>query len=343
MLVVRYGGVNRGLELKEEDIALLEEGDILIKVMAVGVCATDGKILLGKRNVKTGLVLGHEIAGEVVEKKGKVEGYEIGDRVSIFPGVACKRCYYCLNNYQNICISKVSFGLQIDGGFQQFMKVPAYIVKNGNALKLSSELSYEEGSFLEPISCCIESIDLVNVKDGDSILIIGAGVMGLLHLIILKDKASKIIISDLRKDRRDIALELGAYMAVDPITDNIKNAIMEETNGIGIDKCFICADSPDLVEFVCELVRRRGVINLFASSIKDLKFSVDPNILHYKEIILTGSHSSTLNQFYNSLEILRKELKIDKLITHKLPLEQFREAIDLYLKQEAVKVIIKPN
>lgn len=344
MLVARYISKQCGIELKEESISPLKDGDVLVKVWSVGVCSTDGKIILGKRNIREGLVLGHEISGEIVEIKGPRKDFKVGDRVSIFPGIACKKCYCCKMNYQNICTDKVSFGLQIDGGFQQYMKVPAYAVENGNMLRLVNEFSYEEGSFLEPISCCIESIDLVGVKEGDGILIIGAGVMGLLHLIMLRDISSKIIVSDLKQYRRELALELGADRVLNSMSEDLKEVVLEETNGIGVDKCFICADVPPMLELLCQIVRRRGVVNLFASSIKDAKSCIDPNILHYKEIILTGSHSSTLRQFYDSVEVLSKgKEKIIKLITHIMPLQELREAIDIYLRHDAIKVIVKPN
>lgn len=344
MLVVRYIGQQGGIEIKEEEISSLGDGDVLVKVMAVGICSTDGKIILGKRNIRAGIVLGHEISGEIVEIKGARKDFKVGDRVSIFPGIACKECYYCRINYQNICTDKISFGLQIDGGFQQYMKVPAYAVENGNMFKLAYELSYEEGTFLEPISCCIESINLVGVKEGDRILVVGAGVMGLLHLIMLRDIASKIIVSDLMKYRRELALELGADRVIDPMSEDLKEIILGETDGIGVDKCFMCADVPQMVELLCQVVRRRGVINLFASSIKDEKSLIDPNILHYKEVILSGSHSSTLEQFYDSIEVVNKgKERIVKLITHLLSIQETRQAIDLYLRHEAIKVIIKPN
>jgi len=344
MLVARYRGKGIGIGLKEEAAPVLREGDVLIKVYAVGVCSTDAKIVLGKRNIREGLVLGHEIAGEIVEIKGKAEDYRTSDRVAIFPGVACKKCYYCLNNYENICTNKVSFGLQMDGGFQQYMRVPAEIVPKGNMLKLYSGVSYDEGSLLEPISCCIESIDLCRVKEEDNVLIVGAGVMGLLHLIMLKSMNCNVIVSELKEFRRKVALELGADLAVNPVATDLKDVVLDSTKGIGVDECFICVDVPLEVAHICEMVRRRGTINLFASSISEQKISLDPNILHYKEIILTGSHSSTLKQFYDSLDVLQKgKDKMRKLLTHFLPLEGINEALAIYLRQEGIKVIVKPN
>src|SRR4030042_2697848 len=144
MIAARYEGPPEYFKVGEEKVPEIEAGDLLVKVGAVGICSTDAKIILGKRNIKTGLVLGHEIAGEIIDFKDPVKLFNRGDIVGAFPGMACKECYYCTLHLENLCMSKVSLGLQIDGGFQQYMRVPSRILENGNVMKLPGSITLEE-------------------------------------------------------------------------------------------------------------------------------------------------------------------------------------------------------
>lgn len=344
MKVARYLEANQPFQILDEPEPQCAPGEIILRVTAAGICATDAKIVRGKRNIKTGIVLGHEIVGVIVEISGKNLAFVGGDRVGVFPGLPCQKCYYCQNGYKHLCGSKTSLGLQIDGGFQQYMRIPSNMVAYGNVVKLPPDMSFQEATLLEPISCCLQSYETVKVNPGDKVLIVGAGSMGLLHLILFKSLgAQKIIVSDPLAQRRELALQLGACRVIDALNEDLVKVSLEETNGIGVDVCFFCADDPMIIGLLCDAVRKRGSINLFSSSTKNLKAAIDPNKLHYKEIIVTGSHSSTLEYYKQSFSIFKSYRdQLNTLITHAFSLDEINNALQMYMNNKAMKAIIQP-
>ena len=345
MKVARYMEANGPLQIMDESEPQLAAGEILIKVIEAGICSTDAKIVMGKRTIKAGIVLGHEIAGIIVDISSDIKAFVPGDRVGIFPGLSCQTCYYCQKGLTNICESKISLGLQIDGGFQQYMKVPSSIVSYGNVVKLPSTINFREATLLEPISCCLQSHEIVNVHSGDNVLIAGAGSMGLLHLIIFQSiGVRKIIVSDPLKDRRELALELGASRVIDSPNEDVVKISHEETNGIGVDVCYLCADDPVVIGQLCDAVRKRGAVNIFSSSIKNLGAVIDPNTLHYKEIFLTGSHSSSLEHYNRSFAYFDTcRVQLNKIITQVFSIKEINQAMQMYITNKALKALIQPN
>jgi L-iditol 2-dehydrogenase len=345
MKAARYREANQPLEIIDEPEPKALAGEIIVKVHAAGICATDAKIMLGKRPIKPGLVLGHEIAGEIVEVSSRNSAFECGNRVGVFPGLSCLTCLSCRREYKHLCDSKISLGLQIDGGFQQYMKVPAEMVEYGNVVILPPDISMKEATLLEPISCCLQALEVAPVRKGDRVLIIGAGCMGLLHVIVFNALgAGKIIISDPIKVRRERALQCGVSRVVDPRTEDIVAIVQEETEGAGVDVCYLCADDPLLLNQLCDTVRKRGTINIFSSSIKNIKSALDPNMLHYKEIMITGCHSSTLEYYKRSFiyfERFREQLR--GLISGAYSIATINEAMYHYLTNQALKAIVCPN
>lgn len=344
MKVARYLEANQPFRILDEPEPQGTSGEMIVRVAAAGICATDAKIVRGKRNIKPGIILGHEIAGEIVEIFGENLLFARGDRVGIFPGLPCQKCYYCQNGYKHLCGSKISLGLQVDGGFQQYMRIPANMVAYGNVVKLPPDMSFQEATLLEPISCCLQAYENVKMNACDKTLIVGAGSMGLLHLILFKSLgAQKIIVSDPLAQRRELALQLGACRVIDAFNEDLVKIILEETNSIGVDVCFFCADDPMMIGRLCDAVRKRGSINLFSSSTKDLKAVIDPNKLHYKEIIMTGSHSSTLEYYKQSFSIFKPyREQLNKLITHTFSLDEINNALQMYLSNQALKALIEP-
>ncbi|MEM4311714.1 MAG: alcohol dehydrogenase catalytic domain-containing protein [Nitrososphaerales archaeon] len=330
-------------KLEKLEVPKPKEGEVLVKIKAGGVCATDLKILKGEKGIKSGTILGHEFSGYIAEVRGNVN-LKIGDRVSVYPIIACGNCYFCIIGKRNRCLERKTLGIDVNGGFAQYTLIPKEVVSLGHILKLPNKVSYEEGALLEPLATVVNSMDALNLSHGESILIVGAGPMGLMHLILAKVRgASKIVVSDLLEDRLKLAKELGADFVINPREKDLVKEIKDLT-GIGIDKAVVTVGSAEAVEQAINCVRSQGILNLFAGGGKEYTLNLDLNKIHYKEITLTGTQNATFDQYKRSLELVSSgRIKLKSLITHEFPLEEYYKAFDLKSELKALKVILKPN
>lgn len=341
MKVIKYFG--------KEDVRLVEiptpnpgDGDVLIKVKAASLCASDMKLYLGIKKAQSGITLGHEVSGEIYKVGKKVRGFKERERVTIFPSASCGECYYCKKGYPHLCFSKESIGYRIDGGFAEYLLLPERFVREGNIYSLPN-ISFEVGALVEPLSTVISSIEMAGVEKEERIAIFGAGSMGLMHLILLKfayNPALLFVIEPL-SERRKIALELGADYTMIPGIHIVED-ILSLSDRIGVDRVFICHGDVRAIELAVRSIRKRGVINLFASFKEGANFLVNPNTLHYGEIILTGTHSTTKKHFEKALNFLEKGLNLSPIITHRFILDEFEKGFKTYSQKEGLKVVFTP-
>ena len=337
--------INNALVLVEEPVPKIKLGEVLLKVMASAICGSDQKILEGKKKALPHTILGHETAGVVATLGEGVNGVSRGDRVTVFPSITCGQCLYCGTGKSNICINKRTIGYALDGGFAEYLVIPADMVKLGCLVTLPPCLSFEEGALMEPLSCCISSLTHTGMNRESHLLIIGGGPMGQLHVLAARGLgASKILLSEPHKKRREHALNLGADKVLNPQEECMEDIVLGETQGTGVDICILCMGDASELESAIKAVRKRGVISLFASFAPHTQSTIDPNKIHYAELTLTGTHSTTLTQFKKTV-VLSEQYGIDlkKVITHRFPLEQIGDAFETYRKQEGLKIILKPD
>ncbi|GBC75148.1 D-arabitol-phosphate dehydrogenase [archaeon HR06] len=296
------------------------------------------KIIKGEKEVKSSIILGHEFSGDVVEGGKNVNYLSEGDRVAIYPIIACGHCYFCSLGKRNRCLKRKTMGIDVNGGFAQYALIPEEAVKLGHILKLPKDLSYEEGALVEPLATVLNSLETLNLSYGDSLLIIGSGPMGLMHVILGKRLSKMIIVSDPLEERLNLARSFGADITVKPedLTKEIKNV----TDGLGVDKVVVTVASSKAVEQALDCVKSQGKINLFAGG-KGLISNLDLNKVHYKELTLLGTQNATFDQYKRSLA-LAPQLKLRNLITHEFLLEEYSKAFELKGDLKALKVILKP-
>jgi L-iditol 2-dehydrogenase len=343
MKSARLLGEGHFIDLVEEDVPSLRSGEILVKVRASAICGSDLRILRGKKKATSGVTLGHEISGEVVEMAEKGAGIAIGDRVTIYPCMVCGHCYYCVHGYSNLCVAKKTLGYAMDGGFSEYIRIPATLVERGAVVPLPLPLSYDEGALIEPFSCCLSSLRISQIAKGSRVLIIGSGSMGLMHVLALKGlHGAGIIISDPIVGRRELALRLGAEIAIDPQRGDLKEVVLDYTEGVGVDACIVTVGIPRIIEPCLGIIRKRGILNLFAGGAGP-RIGIDPDLVHYGELIITGTHSTTLSQFRETVGVLESNsIPLAELITHRFSLDEIQLAFDVYAKNEGIKVIIHP-
>lgn len=321
------------------------EDSIIVRVKAAAICATDLRIFRGERSAKENVILGHEFSGEVVDTGSNVKDFNIGDRVAVYPILADGKCEYCLKGFRNRCVSRKTLGIDLNGGFSEFFQPPPEMVKLGHIIKLPQNVSFEEAALLEPISTVINSLEKLQAGFGDNILIVGAGPMGLIHVMLSKLKGvSNILVSDYVEDRLNVAKELGANYTINPGKEDFGEKVKEFSKNFGgINKAILTVGVAGVVEQLLDIIQPQGMISLFAGGGKTFMSNLDLNKIHYKEIILTATQNATPEQFRKAIGLLSSgSLDAKRLITHKFPLENAIDALNIRSELKALKVLLIP-
>jgi threonine dehydrogenase-like Zn-dependent dehydrogenase len=326
----------------------INENELLIKVKACNICGTDIKILkYGYRQMKEEehRILGHEVVGEVVKKGKNISRFNLGDRVAIAPNIGCGHCYLCAAGYNNLCNDYEAFGITLDGGFAEYMKVINKAIIGGNLIKIPENLSFLEASINEPFSCVYNAYESLKTGPSDNVLIIGAGAIGLLHLILSKIAgAKKVMVSDISDDRLKLAKKYGADVTLNPSKVNLKEEVFINTGGKGADVIITACSIQSVQEEALDLAAKLGRINFFGG-LPEGKDSIrfKSNIVHYRQLKITATTGSTISQFIKSMEILsNKEFDIQGLITHTFGLEEIEDAFGKVISGKGLKISIVP-
>jgi L-iditol 2-dehydrogenase len=342
--VVRAAVAYNGEMIRIEELVLPApaRGELVIQVRACGLCGSDLAKMF-QQTLMAPTVLGHEIAGEVVRVGAAVSPFQVGDRVVVAHHVPCFGCHYCRHGNHSMCRSFKQSHL-IPGGFAEEVLVPAEHVKF-TTLPLPAHLSFETASFTEPLACCLRSLRRWNLQPGDVVVIVGLGPMGLLMAQLVQANWGLVLGMDLDEQRLAFAEHLGVD-AVCPAADGeqVIRWVHELTQGRGCDVVVLTAGHGGTVQEACQWVRDGGIITLFGNMALQQPAQLDPNLLYYREIRLEGSYSPSPLDLGHALHLIASHtVKVDRLITHRLPLEDLPQAVELSRTRRAVKAIINPN
>jgi len=336
------------LRIQDIPVPSPSENEILIRVEACAICGTDIRVYhYGHKHIRFPRITGHEISGEIVEVGIKVENYKIGQRVAVAPAVPCEECYYCRKGIQSMCLNLKGIGYHFDGGFTQFMIIPEVAVRNGCVNSIPDNLSLEEAALAEPLACAINGQELSKIGLGDTVVIIGAGPLGCMHMQLARVKgASTVILVELSLFRTNFAIDFAMPdVTINPSKENAVQRIKEETNGRGADRIIVACSNGKAQEESLEMVSPRGIVNFFGGLPKDSPYiKFNSNLVHYGEFYVVGTHGSAPYHNKLALNLLSQgRMEIKDLITHRLPLEKLKEGINLAESGEAMKVVILPN
>ena len=317
-------------------------GEIRLRVAAASLCASDVRVYRGEKFAAPGVIPGHEIAGVVDQVGEGVTDVKQGDRVILCPIVACNRCRYCLVGKRNRCVERKTLGYDLDGGFAEYLRVPSAIVGTGHVIKIPDALPLDLAAITEPASCTLASLELCGVGAGSSMVIVGAGPMGLMHLLLGRALgAGPIIVSEPVAERRAMASRWGADIVLDPAVDDVRGAVMHAT-GEGADAVIVSVGIGELVPPALALVRPQGVVNLFAGFAKGAApVPFDPNLVHYGEIVLTGSQNATTDQYRRTAQMLGQVPHMDELLTNRYGIEDAPEAYSARLALSGLKSLVE--
>ncbi len=316
------------------------DGEILVKVEASGICGSD--VMEWYRIKKAPLVLGHEIAGIVAETGKGVLELEPGDRVTAAHHVPCNTCRYCLMGEHSVCDTLRTTNFD-PGGFAQYVRVPAINVKSG-VFKLPETMSFEVGTFIEPLGCVVRGLGRARMEPGKSVLVLGSGISGLLHIRLAKASgASKIIATDINAYRLEAAIGSGADYAVDANSD--VPAFVRERLGRGADIVVISVAADKAIEQALGSVNRGGTVLFFAPKEPGVKYPMPLFELWRDNINLVNSYASPPSDTIIAMDLMEgRRVLVSDMITHRLPLDEAPKGFKLVSRAgESIKVIIEPN
>lgn len=331
MRIAKYYA-NRDVRLEEMPRPKIASGELLVKVRASGICGTD--VLEWYRLKKAPLVLGHEIAGKIAEVTRDEKRYKVGMRVFVSHHVPCNSCHYCLSGHHTACETLHTTNY-FPGGFSEYIRVPKINTKYGVFI-LPKEISYEEGTFIEPLACVIRGQRLAEVKKGQSILILGSGISGLLHLLLARSKgAGRITMTDINEYRLRKAKNLGA--------DAVINA--RKDISVKADLVIVCTGAFPAFKQALRCVDRGGTVLFFACTEPGKDLAVPVNEFWRNEIKLMTSYANSPEDAREAIDLIRKKkVPVKKIITHRLNLEDAQEGFRLVAEaKNSIKVIIKPH
>jgi len=328
------------IRLEEMPVPEIRPGELLVQMRACGLCGSD--LMSWYADEKAPTVLGHEPTGVVVEVGAGVERFAVGDRVFVHHHVPCFTCHYCTRGFYTLCDTFKATHLD-PGGFAEFIRVPALNVAR-DVLHLPDEVSFEEGTMIEPLATCIRGVERSGLQKGDTVAVLGAGVSGLTLLQLARLwGATRIVATDLVDYRLEMALRLGADVAIRAGEDVIAR-VRELNEGRGADVVLVCVGHLQVMEQAMALVERGGTVLFFAPTPPGDTLPVSPHRLLFEEVTVTGTYSCTPQETRLSLKLIAAgRVNVRDLITHRFDLAGLGEAIALAARaQESLKIIVTP-
>lgn len=333
----------KDLRIQEAEIPRVGDGEVLVKVKAATTCGTDLKIYQRgyvEKIIKLPTIFGHEWAGEVVDIGTKLEWPQKGMRVRAGNSAPCLHCTMCQKGKYNLCENMI----WLWGAYAEYIKVPARMVLV-NMQEIPAHVSYEEASLAEPLACVLHGVEEAGVKLGDNVAIIGAGPIGLLHLLTVKKMGvEKAIMIDLVDERLDFAKKVGADETINSGRENAMEKVREYTSGYGADVAIEAIGVPATWEQALKLARKGGTVLEFGGCPPGTEIRLDAEQLHYGEMKVLGAFHTTPLHFRKALSLIAsRTIDVRPLITRKMKLAQLREAFNiLSTSKNEIKIAIVP-
>lgn len=337
-----YG--KRDIRVREVPVPHIGEEEVLIRVKRAAICGTDVRMY---QNGVSGvdeehpLIIGHEVAGVIEDVGMKVSRYRKGMRVTVAPNMGCGICDDCIRGRSHMCRNYRALGINMDGGFAEYMKVPAAAVYAGNIVEISSKLSFSEVSIAEALSCVLNGCQQCNIRPGDCVLIIGAGPIGIMHGMLAKlCGAAKIFINDIVKSRLEECRKIDPSFIT--IHRDLEGFIKKETGGKGVDVVITACPVPAVQQEALELAANYGRVCFFGGLPEEKKMvSLNSNAIHYKQLSVTGTTRASLAQFKEVVGFLEAGiLDVSSLITREIGLEDIDKGFAYACASDGLKNVI---
>jgi len=347
MLAAVYHGPN---DLRVENVPIPEIGsdEILVKVISASICGTDLRIFHGNhRMYATGTVRipGHEVVGSIAKIGAGVTNYSIGQRVFCAPNTGCGHCEQCVTGNNNLCANYDAIGVTSDGGFAEFVRIPANSVRQGNVIPISETVDPAVAALMEPFACVLRGQNALHIGVGEVVLIMGAGPIGVMHVKLAKARgAGRIIVSEPIPDRAVQAIRMGADRVVDPVSEELKAILLEESHGHGADAIIVAAPIHSAQESTLDLAAMGGRINFFGGLPKDRpNINFNSNLVHYKELVITGTTACSTADCWQATRLVNSGIvELSDLVSRRFPLKDAVLAFTAAEDRKSLKIVLEP-
>jgi L-iditol 2-dehydrogenase len=344
-----FRGVNQ-LSYEEVPVPELAADEVLVQVKVVGLCQSDIKKICYPL-YQPPRIFGHETAGVIAQVGPDVTGWQAGDRVVVLHHIPCMHCAYCLSDNFSMCevyknITTTAGFAPSGGGFADYVKVPGHIVRHGGLVKIPDQISFEQASFVEPTNCCLKAVKKAAIAPGQTVLVTGAGPIGLMFVMLVKYFGGRVIATDLLPSRIEKALAVGAEAAFDARDADLPAKIKALTGGMGVDVSLLAVPSDKAFFQALDCTRKGGKILFFAEFPDELEIPINPNVLYRREIDLIGSYSSSFRLQHLAADIVfNQRIDVDALISDRYPLEKLSQAVSQAIQPtpDTYKILLYPN
>jgi L-iditol 2-dehydrogenase len=347
MTAAVYRGVN-DVRLEEVPVPEIGPGEILVRVHTCGICGTDlKKISTGSHSAPR--IFGHETSGVIVKVGEDVRKFSVGERVVLFHHIPCGECYYCRQKTFAQCATYKKVGCTAGfepsgGGFAEYVRVMDWIVEKGT-VRIPDGISFEQACFVEPVNTCIKGIETLRLRAGETVLVMGQGPIGLILATLAKRAGVRVITSDLHPARLTIANSFGLKLTVDASKADAGQAVREMTEGRGADAVILAVGGNSLIRPAIDATRPGGRVLLFAQTVRG-EVAIDPAAVCVDEKTLLGSYSASVDLQEESVRfVMNREMDLERLISHRFPLESGVEALKLaaHPQPDSMKIVIQPG
>ncbi len=343
-----YRGVN-DVRLETVPVPKIGPGELLLRVHSCGICGTDlKKISTGSHSAPR--IFGHETTGVIAAVGEGVTDYRLGERVMVFHHIPCRNCYYCQHKVFAQCPTYKKVGATAGyepsgGGFAEYVRVMDWIVTNGGVVRIPDGVSFEQASFIEPVNTCMKGIETLQLKQGESVLVIGQGPIGIMLSVLARRAGARVITSDLFPQRHTITRTFGLVENIDASSANTVEATKSLTEGRGADAVILAVAGNSLIRPAMDATRPGGRVLLFAQT-QHGEAIIDPAAVCVDEKSLLGSYSASVDlQDESARFVLNREMELERLVSHRFPLTEAVEALQLaaHPKPDSMKVVIQPG
>jgi L-iditol 2-dehydrogenase len=347
MLAAVYRGVN-DVRLETVPVPNIGPGEILVRVNACGVCGTDlKKIATGSHSAPR--IFGHETSGTIAAVGGEVRNWSVGDRVVVFHHIPCRQCFYCRHKTFAQCETYKKVGCTAGfeasgGGFAEYVRVMDWIVERGT-VRIPQGISFEQACFVEPVNTCMKGIQALRLSPDEIVLVIGQGPIGIILGVLAKRAGARVVTSDLYPQRLKIAESFGLDRNIDASEANLAEQVCDFTEGRGADAVILAVGANALIRTAMDAARPGGRILLFAQT-QHGEAVIDPAAVCVDEKSLVGSYSASVDLQDESVEfVMNREMLLERLISHRFPLQEAARALDLaaHPQPSSMKIVIQPG
>ncbi|MDY0287251.1 MAG: alcohol dehydrogenase catalytic domain-containing protein [Sphaerochaeta sp.] len=330
-------GTNQ-VEVRDEQKPVPLKDELLVKIAYCGICTLEQRLYTGERTIYLPIIAGHEASATIVSVGPEVVSeHAIGDHVALDLANRCHICPQCLAGNTNLCENRFNKGQHVLGAFSEYMTV-----RPDQAHILPKELSLSTAALTEPLACAIRSLKKVDLQLGETLMVCGAGTMGMLHMKVALAMGARVIMCDIDKQRLQDALRMGCTVALDASGPDLVGQVQQLTRGRGVECCIITSSSKDAARLAFQVLAPAARVNVFTSYDDKPEFPIDMNTVHRREYQITGSESRTEVDFNQAVRVLsNKTVALEHLISKIFPLDSIGEAMAAALDKKTYRVLVR--